>query len=654
MTSPPSKQTDQSSDRQTSLCRLELIEVDLVGTSRRIYFHSGLNIVLGAITTGKTTLVRLVRAMLGTMPSGLAPEVDNVKAISGRVYLGNGEWRLYRPRTTTSDALVEISEEQPTPSGEPTSYRLPVASKDRSYSLFLLDQLSIPAVSVPRARRSPTGGLTPVTMTDWLGYCVITGDELDTEVFGHRRDWRDEKRRWVFELAYGFYNPQLALFNAELRSIELQLAALDQNATILRAFLAETPFANTDALESQLAERGDELQRTLTRRRHLTDDADEIPGVQALRQTLLATRSRRAEVTNNVSRIQAQLTDLRDLLRQLSAQSARLTRSVVADEWFVDFDFVVCPRCGSDVHPERAVPDLCYLCSQQPQPGPSQVELLAEQDRVTNQIQETAEIIDAREISSSQLTVEAARLDASIVNISKDLDQFTNAFVSDRASRLQHHASEQARLEGEITRLQEYLVLVRRYQQQARSRRQLEESRDKIVEQIHGLELSPTDADANVQSLERRMLEYLQELHVPSLGPELSVHINRSNYLPEVAGRTFDELSSQGLTTLVNVAHALAHHTVAIDRGLPMPGILVLDGISANAGHEGFDQERVSDVYRLMNSVAEKYRGALQIVAVDNELARAILVDYSQHVVLTLSQEDRLIRLPQQLPASSS
>jgi hypothetical protein len=47
---------------------------------------------------------------------------------------------------------------------------------------------------------------------------------------------------------------------------------------------------------------------------------------------------------------------------------------------------------------------------------------------------------------------------------------------------------------------------------------------------------------------------------------------------------------SQGLKKLVNIAHALAHHTVAIDRNLPMPGLLVLDGLSANGGHEGFDQ----------------------------------------------------------------
>jgi len=48
------------------------------------------------------------------------------------------------------------------------------------------------------------------------------------------------------------------------------------------------------------------------------------------------------------------LQDLIDLRKQLQSQTARLTRAIVADEWLVDFDFVVCPRCGSDVEQQRA------------------------------------------------------------------------------------------------------------------------------------------------------------------------------------------------------------------------------------------------------------------------------------------------------------
>lgn len=65
--------------------RLQLLKVDLVGGGREVAFKVGLNLIIGDITTGKTTFVRLIRAMLGTMPHGLPPEVNYVQAIRGHV-----------------------------------------------------------------------------------------------------------------------------------------------------------------------------------------------------------------------------------------------------------------------------------------------------------------------------------------------------------------------------------------------------------------------------------------------------------------------------------------------------------------------------------------------------------------------------------------
>ena len=79
--------------------------------------------------------------------------------------------------------------------------RLPAAGAG-GYGEFLLGQLGLPIVSVPRARREPTNELSPVTINDWLLYCIVTGDELDTQVFGHRDPFRDLKRRWVFDTSH--------------------------------------------------------------------------------------------------------------------------------------------------------------------------------------------------------------------------------------------------------------------------------------------------------------------------------------------------------------------------------------------------------------------------------------------------------------------
>jgi hypothetical protein len=625
---------------------LELETVDLVGGGRVVEFWPGFNIIQGDITTGKTTLVRLIRAMLGTMPSGLAPEVSYIRAIRGRVKLGGRSWYIYRPRTTTADTSVEVAEENPTSGNEGVSLRLHVGGSGLSYSTFLLDQLGIPAVSVPTARTQPTGNLSPVTMTDWLGYCIVTGDELDTQVFGHQRHFRDLKRRWVFELAYGYYEPELASLNAKLRGIELQLATLERDAAVMEKFLAETPFAVTGELNSQLVAREGELKDIIAKRRNLSAESTAIPGVHNIRKQLLATRVQHAEITDQIGRIESQISDLSDLHRQLSSQSARLTRAIVADEWLVDYDFVVCPRCGNDVDAGRTDPHTCYLCQQQLRPAPSRAELLSEQERVTSQVDETSDVITARRTAHDKLRQQAVYLDGLIGRYASELDELTDAFVSDHAEQIEYYAAEQARLESEIKRLHEYQELIVRHQQQLQNREDLEAQHEEVSAEIQSRELSQVDAEANVQALEQRLLEYLHALNIPDLGQELSVKINRNTYLPEVSGRTFDELSSQGLKTLVNIGYSLAHHTVAIDRNLPLPGLLILDGLSANAGHEGFDQARIRDVYRLLGSAASQYEGSLQVIAVDNMLAPDILKEFIDKVKLLLTQQDRLIRIP--------
>lgn len=626
--------------------RLELVEVELVGGGRTVRFHQGLNIIQGDITTGKTTFVRLLRGMLATFPDEIAPEVEYLSAIRGRVFLGARLWQIYRPRTTTRDALVEVSEEEPDSGREGVALRLPVASKGRSYSTFLLDQLNIPAVSVPQARTQPTGSLTAVSMSDWLAYCVITGDELDTQAFGHRHPFRDIKRKWVFELAYGYYDPDLARLNAELRSVELRIQSLEQESAIQEKFLAETPFRDITVLAQQLSDAQDAIRQVALRRAQLSLDSQEVPGVRAIRQVLLSTRRQQAELAERITRTQGQVKDLEDLRRQLASQSARMTRAIVADEWLVDFDFVVCPRCGSDIDAARTPPHLCYLCHQEPHQATSRDQLLAEQDRITSQIRETDELVASRRATLQGWARELAARYEDASRLGAQLDAQTAAFVSDMATQIEVQAAEQARLESNVARLEEYLVLLRRFESNADERAALEAQRDEVSAAINRRELGQVDAEANIRALEARMLSYLRDLHIPQLGDQLSVAINRTTYMPEVSGRTFDELSSQGLKTLVNIAHALAHHTVAIDRNLPLPGLLILDGLSANSGFEGFDQARVSDVYNLLTSVAVDYEGQLQIVAVDNELSRDIIMNLTDHIVLTLSQSNRLIRIP--------
>jgi hypothetical protein len=109
--------------------------------------------------------------------------------------------------------------------------------------------------------------------------------------------------------------------------------------------------------------------------------------------------------------------------------------------------------------------------------------------------------------------------------------------------------------------------------------------------------------------------------------------------MPMVGGRSFDNLSSQGLKVLVNVAHALAHHETAIELGLKLPGILIIDGPTGNIGRDGDDLERVESIYSYLIEVSRKFGDQLQIIVADNDIPGAA----EGFVRLRLTDDDRLV-----------
>jgi hypothetical protein len=133
--------------------------------------------------------------------------------------------------------------------------------------------------------------------------------------------------------------------------------------------------------------------------------------------------------------------------------------------------------------------------------------------------------------------------------------------------------------------------------------------------------------------------ELLARLNVPRFGANPTARIDRRTLLPVVDGRRFSELNPQGLQVLVNIAHALAHHLTAIDLGISLPGLLVIDGPTSNIGHEGSDLALIHSIHRLLVEVSTEYGDRLQLVVADNDVPETA----RSYVRQELSPSNRLI-----------
>ncbi|WP_329485019.1 hypothetical protein OG618_00205 [Kitasatospora sp. NBC_01246] len=617
--------------------RLRIEELTISGTTRTVHFQPGLNAITGAMSGGKTATISCLRALVGG-DVNVVPELKG-RTITGTVLIGNRRFRIVRPLVTTDTAKIDVAEI----GGAEHAWRLPAARLEPGYDLtfrdWYLQMLGLPKVLVPRAPTDETSALVPVTINDYLMYCVLRQDQIDSSVFGTPDNYhKDIKRKFVFEIYYGIFSAKAIELREHLRTVSVELKALTADAKTLERVLETTSFSSAAQLQVQQTQAIEQLARSREAEQDLNRTLQE-PATVGLRAQIAAAEAD-LQVTDTSLRSEtatvARLTGLRD---QLVAQSRRITRALVAERLLSDFEFHTCPRCGSDV-PERGGDDTCRLCLQNPPAVVPTTALVSEQDRVIEQVAETDQLI-ARSQERLQLLRQAREEKIGLrAELGAQLDRLAQGFLTDQADRIRRFGADQARLEEQLLRIADALALHQRLQNQGSRIAELEREREDLISRLDASRHRNPAAAERMAELDHAFENTLRSFDAPRFEPRPGSYISRKNYLPIVDGRAFSELSSQGVEVMVNVAHALAHQLVALAHPESLlPNLLIIDGVSSNVGHEGIDLTRLEKMYATLLATTQQHGEELQIIVVDNDPPPIPGV----HVALTLSDTDRLV-----------
>ncbi|MFC1944619.1 hypothetical protein ACFLX5_03915 [Chloroflexota bacterium] len=619
--------------------RIRINTIELVGTDRVVYLEPGLNIIAGPISSGKTTLLRLCRALLGSPIEGFPREVrSHVTALSGSLTIGDCEYSLSRPFTGTPTAKVDIASDR-------EANRLPVLQKDpssdKTYGAWLLEKLGLPRLEVPQAPTKPESARTPVSINDYLLYCMLTQEDIDTSVFGHSDPYKNSKRKYVFEILYGIYNLEIAQLQDEYREIQFRLRRVAADKEAVDRLLGGTPLENRVELERELA-------AAMEQCKDLEQGAISLasPPTMTSITRMLQDKVRRIDndihdISHMIEQTSSTIKQLRTLMAQLETQSERLTRSIVARRYLLDFEFVVCPRCGSDIGIDRDSTEVCRLCLQSPKAGLTRADLINEQDAVGGQILETRDLIQMHEQKLANLQRQIDKLSEERDRLAHDLNVQTQSYISDSADKITMVAQRRAETGSRIAQLTDYLNLIRKLDSMVVDIARLSERKDELEAKLDYATARVSDQESRIRYLDDEFRAILKEICLPGFVDPSKGVIDRETYLPILDGRRFSELSSLGLKVLVNVAHALAHQRTGIALDLALPNILFIDGLTANVGQEGLDMERIIAVYRILSEISEKLGDRLQIIAADSHIPR----EAEQYVRIRMSEDDRLIRI---------
>ncbi|MEG4203453.1 hypothetical protein QUA20_05935 [Microcoleus sp. Pol7_A1] len=618
--------------------RVCINKINLIGADRELHLQAGLNIITGSITTGKTTLIKCFRGLLGSVLQDFSREAkDNITNLAGEVIIGDQTYEIIRPFVTTNDAMVSIA-------GENEATRLPALrgkADEETYGTWLLKKLNLPILKVPTAPTQDDSDTSPLSINDYIMYCHLRQDEIDSSVFGHNHFSKNNKRKYVFEVIYGKYDVEIAQLQIKRRETVSEIGRLQNYTKTIDEFLTGTPFENRAAIVYNLNNVIRELEIAYSDSETLGEEIRGYTNTDELRLHLLELQQQLDKLHQNHQYEQYSLEQKQSLIAQLQTQSSRLTKSIVAGNYLLDFDFLSCPRCGSSLQPSRTEPETCYLCLQPPEPQITQDDLIKEQDRLEQQISETFELVDAHRTAIVGIEQAITQKNLQRQTLSSEINHRARRYVSEQAEQIAQAEHHRTQLQEKKQRLEEYLGLYNR-QDQAIS------AIEHLKSHLGELDIAIDIANSRVSKfgeymnfLDKTYQTILREIRVPSFSDPGPSIIDRKTYLPRFEGRRFDELESQGLKVMVNTAHALAHQLTCIHFDLQLPNILLIDGLSGNIGYEGLDRERIEAIYRYIIRVSQAHQNRLQIIVSDNTVPERA----SEYIFANFNDENKLIPL---------
>jgi hypothetical protein len=614
--------------------RMVVRDLTLEGTALTTYsFREGVNVVVGAVGTGKSSMLELIKYAMGGSAILSGAVREGVSSVSVSVDL-NGVGHVLRRAV---DAR-EVELRSPSTGAVVEQCHIIGTKSQRSVSDVLLGLLGLPRLSVPRSRARPTAETTSITFFDILDYMYARQAEIDRSVAHHLDAIREPKRRATFEVLYGLADAAVADLQLHAGKLNTEIAEGRRRNKDIETFLARA----NEPSEVELRLRVEALNLAITRvTAHLTAIREgarqTTPFADTDRSALMMAEVALVVAEHEKALASAEIERFRRVAAQLELGIERIDRSVVAGEMLSPIEFVKCPRCLQSLRGRESDREHCMVCGQLEPVATDRADLQAERERIQAQLAETAALMGTTTGALEQAQAEAVRLEADVRAVRVRVDERTVEFVSPLADELEGASRELAMLQGERQAVLRSLSLWAQHRAGLDDVARLETDLRQTTEALRKARMRLEAGRLRVVTLSELFDDLLQGFRYPWYE---SARIDLDTYLPVVNGESF-EAASGGMKTLINVAYHVAGLRYGIQQGDSLlPLFLMIDSPRKNLGAENVDDKEIGgQIYTRFRAMQDANPQGFQLIVADNDVPlgvndfNAIHLDYEHPLV---------------------
>lgn len=594
-----------------------------------------ISIFYGKISSGKSSIARLIDYCLGG-DLEKTPAIQS-ELVSVMLAATIGNYSVVFERILTIGSTIRVT--WTGPNNNNGSINVPKQAGNSPiwgnniYSLsdlifFFLD------LTPPKVRKSkldPDSPLIRLGFRDFLEFCYLEQDKLDSTFYNLDVPILKEKSKDVLRFIVGYYSEKLNDLEIELEKIRQQRYGMIEAKKQVVDFLQKLGYGSELEIAQKIEDTNKELKIALQAQLDIKKQYiyDTHPS-DDLREKIRTLGDKIEFEKLALVDIQEKIEEQESLRSELLSTKIKISRTTTASQLLSGVSFIKCPVCGSKLENPTTddIANNCYLCHASINTLPKS-DISEHAEQINNDLSSR---IDDLSISVKNLHASEIRQNIKItkmVEIKKDLDNDLSNMLRNYESA---YLSTAKNIEREIATLQERQTsLVQLY----KLPKELHSYDEKVTKlQISEEEIKNTilserkmlyQANQNISLLEDYYLNSLLEVAVPGVNSNDKVDIDIKNWIPNILtdgdlekAWNFYNAGSGGKKTLLNVLFAVAFHKLSIEKQLPLPNILIIDTPMKNIGKE-INKDLFRGFYDYLYLLAINSLKNTQIIIIDSD-----------------------------------
>jgi len=615
--------------------KLERLIIQTKKKREIIDFSELITFIYGPVGKGKSTLVRLVDFCLGGKLENTPAIQQEFVSATLHLYLTN--YKCVLERGALDGSYVRISwfesEQNSGSINAPIqAQNEPIIPNSEIYSLsdMIFFLCGLEPIKVRQSNQDTDSPLIRLSFRDLWRYCYIEQMYMDSSFFRFEDPFRKKKSQDAMRFFTGLHSEKLSQLE-----IDLVKALDDQRAKRfavkqIRDFMNQFSLGSESDIIKQLIETENQLSVENFKKAELHKKRNiDIHPTDLLREGIKSLGEQIYQVKIAIDDSTEIIDEQRMLHSELITAKIKNERLKTANILFDDVLFENCPVCGEKIQINENK-EYCRLCGRKPSEHEigTQIDNESLRQDINIRIDELTDSIKRRTIEISKLEKNLTKLLTYKTRLDTQLHEDLSNYDSAIIEEIRY-------ADKTIATLEERIVSLKKLQSMPQAINKLEEDAgalqgiiDRLRTELENERERLSDADMTVKLIAAEFKRLMINVKFPGVYNDDRVVIDPRNWKPEVIHDEttwgFLDTGSGGKKTLFNVCYALAIHSIAQKRNLPVPTLLIIDSPTKNIS-EDENPELVSSLYNEIYKFALENYGKLQFILIDSNFVAPII-----------------------------